>query len=50
MPDPLTAQRILREGEIEIVGRIVGSSNNAMLATVSIPCPDPEPDPEGHAP
>ena len=49
MPDPLTALRILREGEIEIVGRIVGSSNNAMLATVSVPCPDPEPDESIHA-
>jgi len=33
----------LREGEIEIVGRIVGSSNNAMLVTVTRICPDPEP-------
>ena len=49
MPDPVTALRILREGEIEIVGRIVGSSNNAMLATVSVPCPDPEPAESIHA-
>ena len=49
MPDPVTALRILREGEIEIVGRIVGSSNNAMLATVSVPCPDPEPAESVHA-
>lgn len=34
---------VLRDGEIEIVGRIVGSSNNAMLVTVTQPCPDPEP-------
>jgi uncharacterized repeat protein (TIGR03843 family) len=34
---------VLREGDIEIVGRIVGSSNNAMLATVTVPCPEPEP-------
>ena len=33
----------LREGDIEIVGRIVGSSNNAMLVTVTRICPDPEP-------
>jgi uncharacterized repeat protein (TIGR03843 family) len=33
----------LREGDIEIVGRIVGSSNNAMLVTVTRACPDPEP-------
>jgi hypothetical protein len=33
----------LREGELEIVGRIVESSNNAMLVTVTRLCPDPEP-------
>jgi hypothetical protein len=42
MLDPQTALRVLRDGQIEIVGRIVGSSNNAMLATVTVPCPDPE--------
>ena len=34
---------VLREGDLEIVGRIVGSSNNAMLVTVTRVCPDPEP-------
>jgi hypothetical protein len=29
---------VLRDGRIELIGRIVGSSNNAMLATVT--CPD----------
>jgi uncharacterized repeat protein (TIGR03843 family) len=43
MLDPRTAERVLREGDIEIVGRIVGSSNNAMLATVTVPCPELEP-------
>ena len=43
MLDSQTAMRVLREGEIEIVGRIVGSSNNAMLATLTVPCPEPEP-------
>jgi uncharacterized repeat protein (TIGR03843 family) len=38
-----TALEALREGEIEIVGRIVASSNNAMLVTVTRICPDPEP-------
>jgi len=33
----------LREGELEIVGRIVESSNNAMLVTVTRLCPPPEP-------
>jgi uncharacterized repeat protein (TIGR03843 family) len=38
-----TALEALREGEIEIVGRIVASSNNAMLVSVTRICPDPEP-------
>jgi uncharacterized repeat protein (TIGR03843 family) len=41
--DRATTLDVLREGEIEIVGRIVGSSNNAMLVTVTRVCPDPEP-------
>jgi len=41
--DRATTLDVLREGEIEIVGRIVGSSNNAMLVTVNRVCPDPEP-------
>ena len=43
MFDRATTLDVLREGEIEIVGRIVGSSNNAMLVSVSRVCPDPEP-------
>ncbi len=43
MIDRGTALEALREGEIEIVGRIVASSNNAMLVTVTRICPDPEP-------
>jgi hypothetical protein len=38
-----TALEALREGEMEIVGRIVASSNNAMLVSVTRTCPDPEP-------
>jgi uncharacterized repeat protein (TIGR03843 family) len=41
--DRATTLDVLRDGEIEIVGRIVGSSNNAMLVTVRRVCPDPEP-------
>ena len=37
-----TTLETLRDGDIEIVGRIVSSSNNAMLVTVTRPCPDPE--------
>ena len=43
MIDRGTALEALREGEIEIIGRIVASSNNAMLVTVTRLCPDPEP-------
>src|SRR4029079_5199507 len=32
-----------RDGDVEIVGRIVTSSNNAMLVTITRVCPDPEP-------
>jgi hypothetical protein len=37
-----SALEILREGDLEIVGRIVESSNNAMLVTVTRVCPEPE--------
>ena len=43
MLDNATTLDVLREGEIDIIGRIVGSSNNAMLVTVTRVCPDPEP-------
>ncbi len=45
MFDRATTLDVLREGEIEVVGRIVGSSNNAMLVTMTRVCPDPEPQP-----
>jgi hypothetical protein len=43
MIDSLAALEVLREGEIEIVGRLLGSSNHAMLCKVRRPCPAPEP-------
>ena len=43
MIDRGTTLEVLRDGEIAIVGRIVASSNNAMLVTVTRDCPDPEP-------
>ena len=43
MPDIATTLAVLAEGEIEIVGRIVGSSNNAMFVRVTRPCPPPDP-------
>ncbi len=45
MLDPTTTLDVLREGEIEIHGRLLGSSNNAMLGTVTRACRDPEPEP-----
>lgn len=43
MLDRATTLDVLRHGDIEIIGRIVGSSNNAMLVAVTQPCPEPEP-------
>jgi uncharacterized repeat protein (TIGR03843 family) len=43
MIDRATALEALRVGEIDVVGRIVASSNNAMLVSVTRICPDPEP-------
>ncbi len=43
MIDRGTTLDALREGDLEIVGRIVESSNNAMLVTVTRRCPEPEP-------
>ena len=41
--DPAATLAVLTEGEIEVVGRIIGSSNNALLVRVTRICPDPEP-------
>jgi uncharacterized repeat protein (TIGR03843 family) len=41
--DRRTTLDAMLEGDLEIVGRIAGSSNNAMLVTVTRVCPDPEP-------
>ncbi len=43
MLDRASTLLALGDGELDIVGRIVGSSNNAMLVTVTRVCPDPEP-------
>jgi hypothetical protein len=40
--DSATALEVLREGEIQLVGRLVGSTNHAMLGTVTRICPPPE--------
>jgi hypothetical protein len=42
--DRESALDLLRRGDLEVVGRLIASTNNAMLCTVTLPCPDPEPD------
>ena len=46
VPDPLG---LLRNGEIEIVGRLVDASNATFVCRVTERCPDPEPDLEAIA-
>jgi hypothetical protein len=41
--DVPTVLDVLREGEAEIVGRLIDSTNHAMVCRVVRPCPDPEP-------
>lgn len=41
MLDRATTIDVLRDGDIEVLGRIIGSSNNALLVRLSRPCPDP---------
>jgi uncharacterized repeat protein (TIGR03843 family) len=41
--DTPTDLRVLADGTIDIVGRLLGSTNNALLCRVTLPCPDPEP-------
>jgi uncharacterized repeat protein (TIGR03843 family) len=41
--DPPTILDVLREGDIEIMGRLLASTNHAMYCRVTRACPDPEP-------
>jgi uncharacterized repeat protein (TIGR03843 family) len=41
--DTATTLEILRDGEMQLVGRLFGSTNHAMLGRLSRPCPEPEP-------
>jgi len=41
--DTATVMGVLADGEIELVGRLIGSTNNALLCRVTLPCPAPEP-------
>jgi hypothetical protein len=42
MIDPAATLEVLTEGEMQIAGRILGSSNHAMFARVTRACPPPE--------
>lgn len=41
--DSPAALEILRDGELEVLGRLVASTNHAMYSRVTRICPDPEP-------
>jgi uncharacterized repeat protein (TIGR03843 family) len=41
--DPATTLQVLREGELELLGRIMASTNHALFARLTRICPDPEP-------
>jgi hypothetical protein len=41
VPDPVAA---LRDGGLEIVGRLLDASNATFVCRITVPCPDPEPD------
>lgn len=43
MRDRAATLDVLREGEMEIQGRIMGSSNNAMFVRLTRVCPEPDP-------
>ena len=42
--DPSTALELLRDGEMEIIGRLLGLDEQRAVGTVTRRCPDPEPD------
>jgi hypothetical protein len=41
--DALSMLDVLRDGEVEILGRLIASTNHAMYCRVMRPCPEPEP-------
>jgi hypothetical protein len=42
-PDAASVLEVLRDGRIDVLGRIVESTNNALLVMVTLDCPDPTP-------
>jgi hypothetical protein len=41
--DPAGTLEILREGDLEVLGRLLSSTNQALFCRLTQPCPDPEP-------
>jgi hypothetical protein len=41
--DPAAMLDVLAHGELDVLGRLVASTNHAMYCRVTRPCPDPEP-------
>jgi hypothetical protein len=41
--DTATTLDVLRDGEIEVLGRLIESTNSALYCRVTLTCPDPEP-------
>jgi hypothetical protein len=43
MIETASALEVLRDGEMQLVGRLLGSTNHAMLGRITMNCPPPEP-------
>ena len=41
--DPGQMLEILRDGDLEVLGRLLASTNQGLFCSVTLPCPDPEP-------
>jgi hypothetical protein len=41
--DPAATLEVLREGDLEVLGRLLASTNQALFCRLTQPCPDPEP-------
>jgi hypothetical protein len=41
--DPAATLDVLREGDLEVLGRLLASTNQALFCRLTQPCPDPEP-------
>jgi hypothetical protein len=41
--DPAATLEVLRDGDLEVLGRLLASTNQALFCRLTRPCPDPEP-------